>query len=209
MAAQNRRRRLIPWVALTCLLSAFHPVHGEEPRPGLEQVLEEVGIEPIARPTKAPAFALATLEGQTVSLADYQGRLVLLHVWATWSRQAPFEMANLEKLQKALPEEPFTVLAVATDVAGKPAVEAFVQEYTPSVLVLLDPQGQVPERYAVRGVPTSILIGGHGHVIGRAVGARPWDSPSMIEALKRLVEAPGSYGIITGGASSTTGERSR
>jgi peroxiredoxin len=172
-------------------------------------LLEEVGFETLMPPTEAFPFALSTIEGETSGLGDYKGRLLLLHFWATWSPPAPFEVAELGKLQRALHAEPFTVLAVAIDVLEKPAIEAFVQEHSPSVPVLLDLWGEVSEGYNVRVLPTSILIDGRGRVIGRAEGARSWSSQSMIDALKRLVEAPAQYGIIMGASTLEVSERKR
>lgn len=209
MADQTGRRRLMPLLALALLLCAPVAAHATEKGPSLDQILEEVGIEPVSPPRKAPAFALSTLDGEATSLEDFEGRLLLLHFWATWAPPASYEMAGLEKLQRALSAEAFAVLAVATDVRGKPAVEAFVQEYSPSVPMLLDPEGETLLRYDIGIVPTSILIDGQGRVIGRAVGARPWGSKSVINALKKLVEARGQYGIIASGPSSPSSERSR
>lgn len=209
MGAQKGRHRLKTCLALVFLLCALIPAYAKEQGPELEKLLEEVGFETVMPPTKASPFSLSTIEGETSGLGDYKGRLLLLHFWATWSPPAPFEVAELEKLQKALHAEPFTVLAVAIDVAQKPAIEAFVQEHSPSVPVLLDLWGEVSEGYDVRVVPTSILIDGQGRVIGRAEGARTWSSQSMIDALKKLVEAPAQYGIIMGGSTLEVSERKR
>lgn len=209
MGAQKGRHRLKTCLALVFLLCALIPAYAKEQGPELEKLLEEVGFETVMPPTKASPFSLSTIEGETSGLGDYKGRLLLLHFWATWSPPAPFEVAELGKLQKALHAEPFTVLAVAIDVAQKPAIEAFVQEHSPSVPVLLDLWGEVSEGYDVRVVPTSILIDGQGRVIGRAEGARTWSSQSMIDALKKLVEAPAQYGIIMGGSTLEVSERKR
>ncbi len=209
MGAQKGRNRLKTWLALVLVLCAFIPAYAKEHGAGLEQLLEKVGFETVKPPIKASPFTLSTIEGETSGLGDYKGRLLLLHFWATWSPPAPFEVAELGKLQRALHAEPFTVLAVAIDVVEKPAIEAFVQEHSPSVPVLLDLWGEVSESYDVRVVPTSILIDGQGRVIGRAEGARTWSSQSMIDALKKLVEAPAQYGIIMGGSTLEVSERKR
>ena len=209
MADQTGRRHLMPSLALALLLCAPVAAHATEKGPSLDQILEEVGIEPVSPPHKAPALALSTLDGEVTSLEDFKGRLVLLHFWATWASPASYEMAGLGKLQRALDVKAFAVLAVATDVRGKPAVEEFVREYGPTVPVLLDPEGETILRYGIIIVPTSILIDGKGRVIGRAVGARPWDSKSVINALKKLVKAPAQYGIIASGSASPSSERSR
>ena len=41
-------------------------------------------IQPYAPPKAAPALALPNLEGKTVRLEDFKGKLVMLVFWATW-----------------------------------------------------------------------------------------------------------------------------
>ena len=43
-----------------------------------------LGLAPYDSPKPAPAFSLPNLDGQTVSLADLKGKVVLLFFWATW-----------------------------------------------------------------------------------------------------------------------------
>ena len=41
-------------------------------------------IHPYDPPKPAPAFALPDLQGKTVRLEDFRGKVVMLFFWATW-----------------------------------------------------------------------------------------------------------------------------
>ncbi len=43
-----------------------------------------VGGQPSPRRWVAPAFALPSIDGRTVRLEDFRGKVVLLFFWATW-----------------------------------------------------------------------------------------------------------------------------
>jgi cytochrome oxidase Cu insertion factor (SCO1/SenC/PrrC family) len=41
-------------------------------------------VQPYEPPKPAPAFALPSIDGRTVRLEDFRGKVVLLFFWATW-----------------------------------------------------------------------------------------------------------------------------
>jgi cytochrome oxidase Cu insertion factor (SCO1/SenC/PrrC family) len=41
-------------------------------------------VQPYQPPKPAPAFALPSIDGRTVRLEDFRGKVVLLFFWATW-----------------------------------------------------------------------------------------------------------------------------
>jgi cytochrome oxidase Cu insertion factor (SCO1/SenC/PrrC family) len=46
--------------------------------------LASLQVQPYQPPKPAPAFSLPSLDGQTVRLEDFRGKVVLLFFWATW-----------------------------------------------------------------------------------------------------------------------------
>jgi cytochrome oxidase Cu insertion factor (SCO1/SenC/PrrC family) len=41
-------------------------------------------VQPYEPPKPAPAFALPDLDGKTVRLEDFRGKVLLLFFWSTW-----------------------------------------------------------------------------------------------------------------------------
>lgn len=37
-----------------------------------------------AKPLRAPEFSLEDLQGKTIDIRDYKGKVILLNFWATW-----------------------------------------------------------------------------------------------------------------------------
>lgn len=108
----------------------------------------------------APGFTLVDLEGNSVSLSDYQGTPVMVNFWATWCPPCRAEMPLIQEYQDKYADE-FVVLAVN---GGETAqeVQAFVTAQGFNMTFLLDPDFATAELYQVRGFPTSIFIDGDG-----------------------------------------------
>lgn len=145
---------------------------------------------------RAPAFTLVDLEGDSVSLEQYRGHVVLLNFWATWCPPCIHEMPSMERVWRDLRDRGFVVLGVSLDVSpGQPDAEGrsqgIVREYVDELQVtfpiLLDPAGRVEAVYNVTGLPTSYVIGPDGRIEGRVVGSREWDSEEYRARFEELL----------------------
>lgn len=178
------------------------------------------GGEPVVRGARAPAFSLERLVaeepsaspgtgvgaatgdagrgGGRVSLESLAGRVVLVNFWATWCEPCEQEMPAMERLYRSLPRDRFEMLAISID--DEPAkVAAFVDRYSLTFPILLDPGKQVAERYQTMGVPESLLVDGSGRVVERYVGPREWDAPEYVERIEALFAGdPTGRGMGTG-----------
>jgi thiol-disulfide isomerase/thioredoxin len=142
---------------------------------------------PAASPQPAPEISVTDMAGKPVSLTDFKGRFVLVNLWATWCQPCLKEMPSLVALQTRLGSA-LTVLAISEDRAGARIVQDFVAAHGfDKLAIYLDPNSTVGHAFDARGLPTSILVGADGKLLGRAEGGADWDSDTMRDALAKLL----------------------
>lgn len=107
----------------------------------------------------APAFVAMDLQGQPVSLAEYQGKPMLLYFWATWCPICRFEHSTITSLA-----EDYQVLGVALQSGEASEVITHMNEEEADYRVINDPDGMLSARYGIRGVPTSFIIDSSGDI---------------------------------------------
>jgi thiol-disulfide isomerase/thioredoxin len=135
-----------------------------------------------------PPFSLTTLDGRSVHSKDLKGKVVLLNFWATWCGPCKEEMPSLERLRRQFTPQEFALLTVTTDLQRE-GIKLFLSHLGLGLPVLLDEDKETSAAFMVRGLPTTVLIGQDGTVIGRAVGPRDWDSPDAIALVASLLRA--------------------
>lgn len=139
----------------------------------------------------APELSFDGLDGKPVALADFKGKLLLLNLWATWCQPCIKEMPSLAKLESKLGPN-FVVFAVSEDRGGAGVVKPFVGKLRLDKLKIgLDPKSVATHTLHARGLPTSLVIGADGNVLGKVEGASDWDSDEMVATLTKLLP-PGS-----------------
>jgi cytochrome c biogenesis protein CcmG, thiol:disulfide interchange protein DsbE len=128
----------------------------------------------------APEFAASDLQDRPVSLADHQGRLVLLNVWATWCPPCRDEIPALQELHERHVAGGLDVVGVSIDSRGeRDNVGAFAGRFGVTYPIWLDPSERVTSVFRTQGVPTTFLIGRDGTVLWRHVGPVTADHPEL------------------------------
>jgi peroxiredoxin len=119
----------------------------------------------------APDFSALTLDGRTVSLADFRGgKKVVVAFWASWCGPCRLEMPSLIQFYKNNHNDSsdFEILAVSIDEDPKDAAN-FATAMKLNFPVLVDPRQKMANAYGVEGIPTMFIIDKAGKVIfGRA-----------------------------------------
>lgn len=153
---------------------------------------------PSVRPgDPAPAFSASTLDGAPASLADFEGKVVLLNIWATWCPPCVYELPSMQSLHEELNGEDFEIVAVSVDARegesdadGRPGgdIRAFADSLGLSFTILHDPEGAIQRTYRTTGVPETFLIGRDGIIYRKASGETAWDHPDVVASIRRLID---------------------
>lgn len=152
--------------------------------------------QPILTGAEAPDFAATTMDGRSVHLSDYHGRVVLVSIWATWCAPCRDEMPSMEELYKDLDGTDFEILAVSVDARmgekdafGRPGgdLRAFADELGLTFPILHDPAGKIQQTYQTTGVPETFLVGRDGLIYKKVAGGTDWAAPVNQELVRRLL----------------------
>ncbi|MEQ8283750.1 MAG: TlpA disulfide reductase family protein [Parvibaculum sp.] len=139
-----------------------------------------------AEPSPVPAVVFEGGAGEALTFDDFEGRVVLLNLWATWCAPCREEMPALDRLQAALGSERFEVVALSVDSKGHDLAHRFFDENgIGSLAFYIDPTARANVTLKAFGLPTTLLIAPDGREIGRLVGPAEWDGDDA----KRLIEA--------------------
>lgn len=137
----------------------------------------------------APALSFTTTSGQTVHLADYRGRVVLVNLWATWCAPCIQEMPSLARLQAKRAD--LAILAISEDRRGAEVVEPFLAKLRLGGLAtFLDPRDAATSAFHIEGLPTSFLIDRDGRILGTLEGGAEWDAPALVAVIDRYLSPP-------------------
>jgi len=130
----------------------------------------------------APDFTSTTLEGETITLSDFRGQIVLVNDFATWCGPCQAETPDLVDVYNA---EGSDVVFIGLNLQESEAkVAEFKEQYNIPYPLVMDSDGKVTELYRPVGLPTSWFIDSDGLV--RYVHAGPMTTPMLQEALDAI-----------------------
>ncbi len=132
-----------------------------------------------------PELAFKDSSGREARLSNWQGRVVLLNLWATWCAPCRREMPTLNAVQKQLGSKDFEVVALSVDRKGLAASAAFLKETGADSLALyIDETTTSLNMLQALGLPVTVLIDRKGREIGRLLGPAEWNSGEAIALMK-------------------------
>lgn len=146
-----------------------------------------VGIA--SEPKRLPELTFTDADGKPRTLADFQGKTVLLNLWATWCVPCRKEMPALDALQAKLGGADFQVVAINIDTRNLEKPRTWLQEVGITKLgYFADPSAKVfQELKAIGkafGMPTTLLVDAKGCELGALAGPAEWSSEDAVKLIQ-------------------------
>ncbi len=138
----------------------------------------------LAKARLAPPFKTTTMDGQTVSIDDFQGKVVLLDFWAVWCGPCKEALPHMKKIAAKFQGEPFVMLSVSLDDdedIWKKFVAANGMTWLQTNAGGWD--GALPKLFNVRAIPHTFTIDSNGVLQDEEIGDENIDG-----RLKKLIE---------------------
>ncbi|MCZ0204151.1 TlpA family protein disulfide reductase [Streptomyces achromogenes] len=150
------------------------------------------GIETVAAGKRATAPDLSgkTIDGKTLDVADYKGKVVVINVWGSWCGPCRNEAKYFAKVSEDYAGKGVQFVGINTrDTSTTPAVN-FEKEHGVAYPSLYDPTGKLLLRFE-KGtlnpqiVPSTLVIDRHGKVAARALEAL--DDTGLVDMIKPVL----------------------
>jgi cytochrome c biogenesis protein CcmG, thiol:disulfide interchange protein DsbE len=140
-------------------------------------ILGAIAVAPAASPDDDP-----------LGLDLLKGKVVYVDFWASWCAPCRESFPWMNRMQSELGHDGLVIIAVNVDREHADA-EQFLRSHAAQFRIVYDPQGRLPEKFAVRGMPTSFLIDRNGHIQSRHEGFFIKDSDALARQVRTLVLA--------------------
>lgn len=130
-----------------------------------------VGTWHDGRMAPAPDFTLPSLDGDTLTLSDLRGHVVVVNIWATWCAPCRDEMPDFVRLQEEFRQAGVRFVGVSIDAGGFADIEPFAREFDANYPLVLDDGSVYGVWRGSTGVPTTYLIDREGRIVHYWPGA--------------------------------------
>jgi thiol-disulfide isomerase/thioredoxin len=120
---------------------------------------------------KATDFEIRDINGNTVKLADYSGKVIILNFFATWCPPCRREMPDFNEIAKKYPDD-VKIIAVNVGREALPTVQSFASRNKLDITIALD-DGSVGKAYGpISAIPVTVMIDRKFNIAKRYIGLR-------------------------------------
>lgn len=112
---------------------------------------------------KATEFRLETLDGETYTLSNLLGNIVMLDVGASWCGHCNEVIPEVNTVYERFHQTDDVVVLGINDGEKPEQVQKFLDEHNPQWPILLDPYQKVRETFQIEGIPSFIMIDKEGN----------------------------------------------
>ena len=175
---QELKKKTVPPIGMIAIgvgviligLAALFMLPKDDAAAGSSSAQEEYSSIPMPVEYDAPELTLTTLVGKEESLADYEGQVVLVNLWATWCPPCKAELPVLEQYYKDHVDDGFAIIGIDF---GEPeaTVSSFVETANLTYPIWVDEGQEAGMAFNSYSLPASFVIDRDGTVVLAWTGA--------------------------------------
>jgi cytochrome c biogenesis protein CcmG, thiol:disulfide interchange protein DsbE len=151
---------------------------------------QKAGVKAAKDRTPVADLVFPQLNGTSWRLSDHRGQVVLINYWASWCAPCRQETPGLIDMARDYRYKGLSIVGVAMDEGGRPAVESFLSEFHLPYPVLM-PDLASPGVPAIEALPTTVLVDRSGRAAKSYIGAVK-ESVFRADVDRLLAEQPAS-----------------
>lgn len=134
----------------------------------------------------APNFKLTSTAGQTTSLDNYRGHVLILDFFATWCQPCRLSIPHLVEMNRKYGAQGLQVLGLNVEEEGERAVKTFTNEFRINYPLVLAGDSTMVD-FGVRSVPVMYLIDKKGRIAEIYRGYSNEMGRAVEQSIKRLL----------------------
>lgn len=131
-------------------------------------------------------WALRSIDGSIVEMDQFKGKVLLINIWATWSKASISELPGIDSLIKATGSSEFAFLFLTDE--NQDEVKNFLSSHELSLPVYFYEIGSLPASLLTDSHPTTYIVNKKGEVVLRHPRPANWNHPSVHEFLSMQLE---------------------
>ena len=139
---------------------------------------------------------LRAANGAPIKLSNYNGKVLLVNLWATWCGPCRLETPELVKIYKEFKQQGVEVVGLSTENPdmSADAVKKFISDFNVNYRIgWATPEVALTLMQGRDAIPQSFVIGRNGRVVRRFIGFNPISVPPQIkEAIQQALNDKGT-----------------
>ncbi|MBU2563181.1 MAG: TlpA family protein disulfide reductase [Actinobacteria bacterium] len=124
-------------------------------------------------------FTLMDLDGNEISLSDFNKKVLILNFWATWCPPCREEIPDFVEVYNEYESKDVQFIGVSNEDIS--TLKSFVENYDISYPILID-DANIMGKWGIRAIPTTFVFDKNGQIIFKNVGMMTG------EQLKNIIE---------------------
>ena len=132
-------------------------------------------------PINIPEISFFDDQDKLVTLEQFDSKIIVLNIWATWCAVCASKMPDLDKLAKKLKKEDITIVPISLDYRGYEVVKSFYESKNIKNLgIFLDKKRTLLNALSLPSIPAVIFVNKSGQEFARIYGIVDWEQDKKI-----------------------------